>query len=157
MNRYLILSALALFGCSTEPEVSARLEVTQAEIAASRISPPLGGAPETLRFIIPYRVENFGSEPLMFHGCPSGRVEVVTSQGWRPAWNGHQICLAIFAPITVPPGESRDLELQVSASIGGADPDWQVDGIAGTYRYTLAVFEPEQSRLTSNTFRLIEQ
>lgn len=155
-----LVAAAVLAGCSSvsEPSIDARLEVTQSVITADRVT---SSSATTVRFTLPYRVENVGSESLLFHECPSGRVEVLDEDGWRTAWGGYQICIAIYAPVTIPRGESRELQLRIIAPMNGRSADWLHDRIDGTYRYTMTVFTASTGdriprAVSSNGFELRE-
>lgn len=142
-------------GCSTEPKIQARVRVTAPSITAELFVP---GTDETgaVRFTIPFRVENFGAEPVMFGSCPAGSVEVLDPTGWREVWGGGSgFCPASVDPlISIPAGESRDFQRVVDARLDLARDGWRNDRVEGVYRYVLTVHAPEDDRLPSNGFRL---
>ena len=161
MKPCLLAASALILGCSSvEPRVDARDVVTESTIVAERLIPPADGGAPTVRFDMPWRFENFGTETIILHTCPSGRVEVLDGTQWKTAWGGFQVCALVFAPITIAPGETREFTLQVSAPMNGERGGWQHEEIDGVYRYRVEFGLGGPERIlrdaASNAFSLIE-
>lgn len=161
MKPCLLAAGAMLLGCtSVEPRAEVRVVVTESTIAAERLIPHAEGSVPVVRFDLPWRFENHGTETIILHTCPSGRVEVLDGPLWKTAWGGYQLCTLILAPVTVEPGQTRDFTLQVIAPMNGETDGWRHTAIDGVYRYRVefGLGGPERilKDAASNAFTLIE-
>jgi hypothetical protein len=70
-------------------------------------------------------------------------IEHEAAGGWQPAWSPACPAAAERPPSDIAPGETRQLQVEVSAATAGpASPKWEAPGVAGLYRATVAVYTP---------------
>jgi len=151
----LIIASIILGACSSvnDPSAAARVVVTEDTLVAAITQPT---ALPWLSFTVPYRIVNTGDATLEFTGCGASHLEVLKDDGWRVAWLPG--CFLIYSPVSIPRGESLDVELMVGASLGTVD--WRNDRVADTYRLNVALYSTSAVErilkpFYSNSFELV--
>ncbi len=150
------LAAVAACSDSTGPIMTrAAVTVPAPSLTATSVT---GGAVTWIRFSVPVHIENTGFVTLMYSPCFE-RVDVRTGDTWAAAWTPD--CAATeWIPLEIPPGESRDVDVQVQAAVSGpGGPQWLAAPGASEYRFVALLGLPAVKgripEFVSNSFTLV--
>jgi len=136
-SQILLLSGtlFALGACTNAVAPSAPAAVT-VTVRAESVDPVVttAGSVTWVKFALPLRFENTGATSVRVEPCAS-YIESRSGTTWRSAWS--PVCAAGGASHRdIPPGETRDVEIQVAAALSGPGaPRWDAASMDVPLRY----------------------
>lgn len=151
-----IAAGIAACSDSTGPRTpNATVTVQASSLAATTVTV---GTSSWLQFTVPVRIENKGSETLTYPNCAE-RVDARTATSWTPVWSPICLATAIYGPLEIPPGESREFTFPVQVAVSGPDVSpLPVAPVASVYRFVAFLAPPGTNghipEVASNSFTL---